>query len=67
VAYGDGVVKMDGNAAAAGRQALAELAGLAARGELDVPIAGVFGLDQVREAFRELDRSHPLGKIVLRP
>ncbi|NDU74203.1 zinc-binding dehydrogenase [Actinomadura sp. DSM 109109] len=46
---------------------LGELARLAARGELEVPIARVHPLDQVRDAFRELERRHSRGKIVLRP
>ena len=35
--------------------------------ELEVPIAGVFGLDRVRDAFRELELRHTRGKIVLVP
>ena len=46
---------------------LAELAGLAADGALEVPIAATFPLDQVREAFRELSDRHIHGKIVLIP
>src|SRR5437879_6760211 len=38
-----------------------------ARGELEVPIAGVFALDDVRDAYRELELRHPRGKLVLRP
>jgi NADPH:quinone reductase-like Zn-dependent oxidoreductase len=46
---------------------LAELADLIARGELDVPIAGVFALDDVRDSYRELEKRHTRGKLVLRP
>ena len=46
---------------------LSELAGLVARGELVVPIAKTYPLDQVRDAFAELERRHTLGKIVLLP
>ena len=46
---------------------LAELADLIARGELEVPIAGVFALDDVREAYRQLELRHTRGKLVLRP
>jgi NADPH:quinone reductase-like Zn-dependent oxidoreductase len=60
-------VKTEGNAAAANASVLAELAALVAGGELEVPIARVFALEQVREAFAELELGHPLGKIVLRP
>jgi NADPH:quinone reductase-like Zn-dependent oxidoreductase len=60
-------VQAAGNADAANAEVLAELADLAATGELEVPIAGVFALDDVRDAFRELDRGHTRGKLVLRP
>jgi hypothetical protein len=32
-----------------------------------VPIAGVFALDDVREAYRQLELRHTRGKFVLRP
>lgn len=60
-------VKTDGSAAAPGSQALAELAELIDRGELEVPIAGVFPLERVRDAYRELEARHTRGKIVLVP
>src|SRR5262245_50789183 len=44
-----------------------ELARLAARGELEVPIARTYPLGQVQDAFRDLERGHTHGKIVLRP
>jgi len=40
-----------------------ELADLVARGELEVPIAGVFALDDVREAYRQLELRHTRGKL----
>jgi NADPH:quinone reductase-like Zn-dependent oxidoreductase len=46
---------------------LAELAGLVADGELEVPIARVLPLDQVRDAFTELADRHTHGKLVLVP
>jgi NADPH:quinone reductase-like Zn-dependent oxidoreductase len=46
---------------------LAELADLIADGHLEVPIANVYPLTQVREAYAELERRHTHGKIVLRP
>ncbi len=46
---------------------LGELAGLVADGELEVPIARVFAVDQVRDAFRELADRHTHGKLVLVP
>ena len=60
-------VKGDGTAAAASAAVLGELAGLVADGELEVPIAATYPLDEVREAYRALAEEHPLGKIVLMP
>jgi NADPH:quinone reductase-like Zn-dependent oxidoreductase len=47
--------------------ALAGLAALIDRGELEIPIAGVYPLEQVRDAFREVEHGHTHGKIVLVP
>ncbi|MGZ4218790.1 MAG: NADP-dependent oxidoreductase [Solirubrobacteraceae bacterium] len=60
-------VKTEGTAAAANAGVLAELAKLIDEGRLDVPVARVYPLDQVREAFRELEQGHTHGKIVLEP
>jgi NADPH:quinone reductase-like Zn-dependent oxidoreductase len=61
-------VKTDGGTAAGpGAKVLAELADLIADGYLEVPIANVYPLAQVREAYAELERRHTRGKIVLRP
>jgi NADPH:quinone reductase-like Zn-dependent oxidoreductase len=60
-------VKADGNAAGASAAVLAELAGLIAAGELEVPIAATFPLDRVQDAYRRLAEGHLLGKIVLLP
>jgi NADPH:quinone reductase-like Zn-dependent oxidoreductase len=60
-------VKAEGNTAGASASALAELAGLIADGELDVPIAATFPLDRVQDAYRRLAEGHILGKIVLLP
>ncbi|MDL4813430.1 NADP-dependent oxidoreductase [Actinomadura opuntiae] len=56
-----------GEGAAACAVVLGELARLAARGELEVPIARTYPLDQVQDAYRELERGHTHGKIVLCP
>lgn len=56
-----------GEGSAASAVVLGELARLAARGELDVPIARVYPLADVRDAFRELEQGHTHGKIVLKP
>ncbi|MFI9169189.1 NADP-dependent oxidoreductase [Streptomyces lincolnensis] len=59
--------KAEGTAAAASADVLRELAALIADGDLEIPIARVYRLDEVRDAFRELERRHTNGKIVLRP
>ncbi|MBW8819463.1 MAG: NADP-dependent oxidoreductase [Streptomyces sp.] len=59
--------KAEGSAAAASADVLRELAELIADGALEIPIAHVYGLDEVRDAFRELERRHTRGKIVLKP
>jgi len=60
-------VKAEGNAQAASAGVLAELTGMIAEGSLEVPIARVYPLEEVREAYRELERRHTRGKIVLEP
>jgi NADPH:quinone reductase-like Zn-dependent oxidoreductase len=60
-------VQSAGGADAATAAVVAELADLVARGELEVPIAGVFAIDDVREAYRQLELRHTRGKFVLRP
>jgi NADPH:quinone reductase-like Zn-dependent oxidoreductase len=60
-------VKAEGNSAAASADVLAELAALIGAGRLEIPIAATYGLDQVQDAFRELEKHHTRGKIVLRP
>jgi NADPH:quinone reductase-like Zn-dependent oxidoreductase len=60
-------VQSKGGADAATAAVLPELASLVAQNELEVPIAGVFALDDVREAFRQVELRHTRGKLVLRP
>jgi NADPH:quinone reductase-like Zn-dependent oxidoreductase len=60
-------VKTDGSAAAANAEVLGQLAGLIAAGRLEIPIAKVYPLSQVREAYQELEQRHTRGKIVLEP
>ena len=60
-------VKGDGSAAGSSASVLAELAGLIAAGELELPIAATFPLDRVQDAYRRLAEGHILGKIVLLP
>ena len=59
--------KTDGNMAGARAEVLAELAALIDAGALEVPIAAVYPLDQVRDAYRELEKQHTRGNIVLVP
>jgi NADPH:quinone reductase len=40
---------------------------LAADGQIEIPIAATYPLDQVREAFSRVVQRHTLGKIVLIP
>jgi NADPH:quinone reductase-like Zn-dependent oxidoreductase len=60
-------VKAEGNAAGASASVLAELAGLIAAGQLEIPVAAVFPLAQVQDAYRRLEQGHLRGKIVLVP
>ena len=60
-------VKTAGNSAAATAAVLGELVSLIDSGQLQIPIAHVYRLDQVRDAYRALEERHTLGKIVLEP
>ena len=60
-------VKAEGGQTAKTAAVIAELADMAAAGELDVPIAARFPLDDVRAAFRLVEQGHTLGKIILAP
>jgi NADPH:quinone reductase-like Zn-dependent oxidoreductase len=60
-------IKADGNGAAGTIDVLAELAAVIAAGTVVVPIAATYPLARVQDAYRELERRHTRGKIVLRP
>ena len=60
-------VKIDGNAVGGNARVLAELAGLIEQGRLEIPIANTYPLAEVQDAYRELERGHTHGKIVLTP
>jgi NADPH:quinone reductase-like Zn-dependent oxidoreductase len=60
-------VKTDGNAAGSSAEVLAKLAALISTGLLEVPIARVYPLSDVVDAYRDLERGHTRGKIVLVP
>jgi NADPH:quinone reductase-like Zn-dependent oxidoreductase len=66
-AVGEHGVKADGNAVGARREVLAELAAQLAKGELELPVAATYPLERVQDAYRELERRHTRGKIVLVP
>ena len=60
-------VQTVGGADASSASVVAELADLIVRGDLEVPIAGVFPLERVQDAYRELEQRHTHGKLVLKP
>ncbi len=60
-------VKAEGSHEAATADVLSQLAGLMAAGRLEIPIAKVYPLADVRDAYRELELRHTRGKIVLEP
>ena len=60
-------VQTAGSADAGNVEVLTELAGMMAAGRLVVPVAKVYPLSQVQDAYRELEQRHTHGKIVLIP
>jgi NADPH2:quinone reductase len=59
--------KAEGSSDASSPEILGEMAELVAAGKIEVPIAATYPLDEVREAFEQLEDRHTLGKIVLIP
>ena len=59
--------KTDGSGDASTTTVLAEMAGLVASGQIEIPIAARYALEDVRDAFAELEQRHTRGKIVLIP
>jgi NADPH2:quinone reductase len=59
--------KSAGSADASTREVLTEIADLVASGRIEIPIAATYPLDDVCDAFAELERRHTRGKIVLIP
>jgi NADPH:quinone reductase len=59
--------KAEGSSTASTPEILGEMAELVAAGKIEVPIAAEYPLDEVREAFEQLEDRHALGKIVLVP
>ncbi|MBS1675960.1 MAG: NADP-dependent oxidoreductase [Actinobacteria bacterium] len=59
--------KTEGSSDASSPEILGEMAELVAAGKIELPIAATYPLDEVREAFEQLEDRHTLGKIVLVP
>jgi NADPH2:quinone reductase len=59
--------KTEGSSDATSPEILGEMAELVATGKIEVPIAATYPLDEVREAFEQLEDRHTFGKIVLLP
>ena len=59
--------KAEGSADASTTGVLSQMAGLVASGQIEIPIAATYPLEQVRDAFAELEQRHTHGKIVLIP
>lgn len=59
--------KTEGSSDASTPEVLAEMADLVAGGAIDFDIAATYPLDQVADAFAELEQRHTHGKIVLLP
>jgi len=57
--------KTEGSGDATTTEVLSEMADLAASGRIEIPIAATYPLDQVREAYEQLEKRHTHGKIVL--
>jgi NADPH2:quinone reductase len=59
--------RAEGSGAGSTTAILSEMAELVATGEIEVPIAATYPLDQVRDAYAQLEKRHTRGKIVLIP
>lgn len=59
--------KAEGSVDASTTDVLAEMAALVVSGQIEIPIAATYPLDQVRAAFAVLEERHTHGKIVLIP
>ena len=60
-------VKGEGTASVASAASMGEVLDAVAAGDVEVPIAATFALDDVRDAYRLLAHRHTRGKIVLLP
>ena len=59
--------KAEGSVDASTSEVLLEMAELVSSGQIEIPIAATYPLEQVRDAFAELEERHTHGKIVLIP
>ncbi len=59
--------KVEGSGDASTTEVLSYMAELVASEQIEIPIAATYPLDQVREAFAQLEERHTRGKIVLIP
>jgi NADPH:quinone reductase-like Zn-dependent oxidoreductase len=59
--------KVEGSGNASTTDVLSEMAELVASGQIEIPIAATYPLENVRDAFAELEERHTHGKIVLIP
>jgi NADPH:quinone reductase len=59
--------KTEGSGDASTTDVLSQMAELVASGQIEIPIAATYPLEQVRDAFAELEQRHTHGKIVLIP
>ncbi|MCV7396320.1 NADP-dependent oxidoreductase [Mycobacterium paraseoulense] len=59
--------KAEGSAEASTPEVLAEMADLVVSGAIDFEVAATYPLDRVADAYKELEKRHTHGKIVLLP
>jgi NADPH2:quinone reductase len=59
--------KAEGSGTASTTEVLAEMAGLVADGLIEIPIAATYPLDEVQQAYAEVEQRHTMGKVVLIP
>jgi NADPH:quinone reductase-like Zn-dependent oxidoreductase len=60
-------VKTEGSMDAASADVLGRLVALMAAGQLEIPIAKIYPLDRIRDAYQDLEQRHTRGKIVVKP
>lgn len=59
--------KAEGSGDASTTEVLSEMADLVVSGQIEIPVAATYPLEQVRDAYAELEQRHTRGKIVLIP